>query len=396
MVGICDEAPTERGSLVILAPHFPPPAQAGGSTFTIANVRKVSQVTGERDRERNVFTDNRTETRYGFRGIDLGASFEHKGQLVFLFGDTWPSGPNTPDRPIDGDAVAVSDDKNPDDGLTMRFLTAADGKYAAARMPGVNLAGFEVPNGGFSAGGHMYGFYTTDHSRSARGEVMGRCVLGRSDDGINWTKVYDLSSEHFINVAPAIVDAATTPGLPIKKGKALLMWAGGREYRRSSVRLAFVPLDQVEDRAAVRYWTPKGWSANEADAAPVAEHPQVGELSVEWCAPLKKWLMLYNSNDPRGLQLRTADRAVGPWSEKQTLYNPQDGYGRYMHISYATERADAVYDPGRENEYGGEYGPYMIPRFFRKTPKGARIYFLMSTWNPYNVVLMRADLNVAK
>ena len=40
------------------------------------SVQKVSQVTGETDRERKRPTGNRTETRFGLRGTDLGASFE--------------------------------------------------------------------------------------------------------------------------------------------------------------------------------------------------------------------------------------------------------------------------------------------------------------------------------
>jgi hypothetical protein len=172
------------------------------------------------------------------------------------------------------------------------------------------------------------------------------------------------------------------------------MWASGREYRRSSPYLAFAPLDRVEDHSAIRYWVSPGkWSANEADASPVADHPHVGELSVAYCDPLKKWLMLYNSGSPRGIHMRTADSAVGPWSEPTIIFEPhQQGYGKFMHISWKDKKVDAVHDPGRENDYGGEYGPYMIPRFFRKTEDGARIYFVMSTWNPYAVVLMRADI----
>ena len=355
----------------------------------VLDVRKVSQITGETDRQRGIPTDNRTESRVGLRGVDLGASFEHRGRLVFLFGDTWPVGPNTLDRPVDGDAIAFSSDRNPDDGLTLDFLTAADGKYAAVRIPGVSLGGFEVPNGGFSANGHMYAVYTTDHSRGPRGEVMGRSVLARSDDGRAWTRVYDLSREHFINVSPAVVDARDTPGLPADRGRFVLMWAGGKEYRRSSPRLACVPIAQVEDRTAIRYWTAKGWSERESDAEPVVRHDEVGELSVAYCEPLGRWLMAYNSGNPRGILLRTAERAVGPWSDAVTLFDPKEGYGRFMHVASGS---DPMADPGRAGEYGGEYAPYMIPRFFRRTPEGARVYFVMSTWNPYEVVLMRADL----
>lgn len=54
----------------------------------VISVEKVSQVTGETDRERHLVTDSQTETRFGLRGTDLGASFEHNEKLVFLFGDT--------------------------------------------------------------------------------------------------------------------------------------------------------------------------------------------------------------------------------------------------------------------------------------------------------------------
>ena len=354
----------------------------------VLSVRKVSQITGETDRQRHVATDNQTESRVGLRGIDLGASFEHRGRLVFLFGDTWPLGPNTPDRPVDGDAIAFSDDRNPDDGLSLSFVTASDGRYKAVSIPGVSLGGFEVPNGGFSANGHMYGFYTTD-AKPNRDTIMGRCVLARSDDGRVWRKVYDLSTTHFINVAPVVVDAARTPGLPIDRGQGLLMWASGRDYRRSSPRLAFVPLGQVEDRKAIRYWDGKGWSGKEEDAQPTFDHPVVGELSVAYCAPLGRWLMTYNSGAPRGILLRTAEGPTGPWSEPKVLFDPKDGYGRFMHVR---DSKDGLADPNREGEYGGEYAPYVIPRFFKKTPAGAAIYFTMSIWNPYAVVLMRAEL----
>jgi hypothetical protein len=55
-----------------------------------SSVRKVCQLTGERDRERGTLAFNQTETNFGFFGTDLGSSFEHGGRLWFLFGDTWP------------------------------------------------------------------------------------------------------------------------------------------------------------------------------------------------------------------------------------------------------------------------------------------------------------------
>ncbi len=50
--------------------------------------QKVCQLTGENDKETGLPTLNRTASRHGFWGTDLGSSFEHEGRLFFLFGDT--------------------------------------------------------------------------------------------------------------------------------------------------------------------------------------------------------------------------------------------------------------------------------------------------------------------
>ena len=49
----------------------------------------------------------------------------------------------------------------------------------------------------------------------------------------------------------------------------------------------------------------------------------------------------------------------------------------------------------RTHEWGGEYAPYQY-RHWAKGDEAAgstTIYFNMSTWNPYQVVLMEAKLN---
>jgi hypothetical protein len=64
-----------------------------------------------------------------------------------------------------------------------------------------------------------------------------------------------------------------------------------------------------------------------------------------------------------------------------------------MHVRGAP---DGLSDPGREDEWGGEYGPYVIDRYTRAAaPDRATVYFTMSTWNPYNVVEMATTLRRA-
>ena len=50
----------------------------------------------------------------------------------------------------------------------------------------------------------------------------------------------------------------------------------------------------------------------------------------------------------------------------------------------------------RDDDWGGEYGPYQMPRFATALDDGgSRIWFVMSTWNPYEVMLMSADITAA-
>ncbi len=65
-----------------------------------------------------------------------------------------------------------------------------------------------------------------------------------------------------------------------------------------------------------------------------------------------------------------------------------------MHTSWTVQQCDNVYDPGRENEWGGEYGPYQFEDLaVGGSNWNTTNYFTMSTWNPYTVVLMRATLH---
>lgn len=225
-------------------------------------------------------------------------------------------------------------------------------------------------------------------------------MLARSDDhGASFTRVADISRlGKFINLTAETVACDDFEDLPSCNGQGQFLWGSG-EYRRSSVSLAFQPLASIEDPSSLRYFTgmdgdaPR-WSTEEADAIPLFDENCVGELSVAYSTHLKKWLMTYNCLSNRGILLRTADQPWGPWSGTVKLFDPDldDGYCHIMHVSYAERRCDTVFDPGRENESGGQYGPYLIPRFFRPSDQGLFVYFTMSTWNPYTVLLMKAEL----
>ncbi len=92
--------------------------------------------------------------------------------------------------------------------------------------------------------------------------------------------------------------------------------------------------------------------------------------------------------------MRAADQPWGPWSEPQIIFHPwsDNGYCHFMHTSWEFKKCDSVHDPGRENVWGGEYGPYQFEDFAVGDDSITTIYYTMSTWNPYTVVLMKATL----
>lgn len=361
--------------------------------YVRATTQKICQVTGDFDRERRQFTKNMTESRFGVRGTDLGFSFDHQGKTFFLFGDT-------EGRPkfAGADSIAFSTDTFPDQCLNLNFVADQDGAFLSPHVPGVSLGYFEVPSSGFSANGKMYVFFMTDHPKF---ESPGRSVLARSDnDAGSFTTVYEASKSKFINLSPVVVNNADIPGLPQSQGQGVLLWGSG-QYRRSDPYLAYVALNSVEDRRTWKFF--KGleeglpiWSDNEADATALFDQPCLGEFSVQRNTFLNKWVMLYNCDKPRGINFRVSDVPWGTWSTSQILFNPRDdgGYCSFIHVSYVQRVCDFVSDLGHEFDWGGEYAPEVIQRLTSGDSTQSTIYYLMSTWNPYNVVLMKSVIRL--
>ena len=218
--------------------------------------------------------------------------------------------------------------------------------------------------------------------------------------------VATISRDKIIYVAPAPVTNRLWKGVPQEDGRGLLLFAASTEYRRSDPYLAYLPLSEIENPSALRYFAGRDaqgaprWSKTEADAQALFAHPCIGELCVTYNRFLRRWLMLYNCEPHRGVRgihFRTAEKPWGPWSESELLFEPwrDKAYGAYMHAADKAKVIDAVHDPGRENDWGGEYGPYVVERFTKGAPGSTTIYYVLSTWNPYNTVLMKSTLRVA-
>jgi hypothetical protein len=144
------------------------------------------------------------------------------------------------------------------------------------------------------------------------------------------------------------------------------------------------------------------WSAQEADAVPLFSAGDIGELSCRFNPAFDRYFMTYNSSNPRGIILRHAAQPWGPWSGAIRIFEPESqGLGKFMHIPWNVSKVDHVQDDmwlvgRRDNEWGGEYGPYQIERFSTGTAlTGCSLYYTLSSWNPYSVHLMRTQLSAA-
>jgi hypothetical protein len=373
--------------MVLAAPSWSraaePPKQL---VYVKASTVKVCQLTGDFDRQTCKPTLNRTASRVGVAATDLGSSFEHDGRLYFLFGDTWRHA-NGRDAGVARDVLAWTNSRNPAK-IKLDFPCGPGGKWLPLDVPGITHGPFEAPVNGVSIGGKMYVVFAT---RKGAKNIFGRSVLTVSEDhGKTFRQVYQLSDDKFRVVA-------------LWKADPWLYITGIGEYRRSSVRLARVKLDQIRDRNAIVYLAgtddddrPK-WSHNEDDAVVLFRHDVVGEHSLAYCPTVKRWIILYNSIRPRGITMRSAPNPWGPWSEGHIIFDPwkDKGYGHFMHkLNWRGPSKDGLADPGRKNQWGGEYGPYVMARYMTGDANGCRLFYTMSTWNPYQVVVMRTDLKL--
>ncbi len=86
---------------------------------------------------------------------------------------------------------------------------------------------------------------------------------------------------------------------------------------------------------------------------------------------------------------------LGPWVRGPRITSAHDtvaGPGCIIQSDYGTgphRNFEGGFGADRSADLAGMYGPYQIPQYSRATDHGVQIYFTMSAWNPYQVMLMR-------
>ena len=411
---------------------------SGQILYVAGSSQKVCQLIGEDDKEFGVPTLSQTETRFGFIGSDNGYSFEHRGRLYFLFGDSnpklifngHPNGQTDPPRTADdNDAIAFVLDSAAGPCLKLNFTVDSIGAFKnpvvldSKGQPAITLRTNETPVSGISDGGRMYVIFGTDNflSNPPGGPSMSnggatRTVVAVSDDSAN-------TFHYLYNFSTAPGAKFIFAGIAVGQDGYIYFWGsqGDTMYRKSAPYLARKPVGSMSDSTAIQYlhgFNPDStpvFMSGENNAMPVFHDSlpgpggtmhladDVGEIGVEWNRYLRSWVMLYNSSNnstanPHGVYMRSSPQPWGPWSPPQTIFNPgrDSGFCYFIHraVTPSNPACDSLSSAGRIGDGGGNYSPYFISRFTSgdSVQRTSTFFFVMSTWNPYEVVIMKASI----
>jgi Domain of unknown function (DUF4185) len=301
---------------------------------------------------------NRTDLSGYVYGTDLGSMFEHRGRTYMAFGDTFGPPGKPPEFGEDwrSSALAYSRDRDPRDGLTFEGMITDRPGHAKELITDEQVPGEEVtviPTYGTSVGRRMYLHYMAVSFWGPPGEwdLSQSGWAYSDDDGQNWTVSPDAVFPGGGNFGQVAV---------VERGRHVYLYGipGGRF---GHVELARVDRRSLLDLDRYTYWDGRRWVTDPERAAAVVPAP-VGELSVRWNSHYRKWLMMYLDDQEDRIELRTADRLEGPWSE-----------------------GDAVVTAAQVPSL---YAPYMPPRFNH----GPDIYFALSKFDQYDVFWWHTSL----
>lgn len=342
------------------APAPPPPAEPPGTSL-------VGWVTGPN-------SPNNTLQRFAVSGTDLGIMWDNGSrQILMAFGDTsgYCSAPgnqwryNVLMRSQDdslADTVKVADSPLYARGISKQIVNST--KWAPDET-GI------IPTAGISVGGKQYLNYMSIKSWDANGAWTTNysAIAVSPDNGDRWG-IYPGSVR--TPREGAIPSARHAAGNENFQQGAFLKPGPGDPYiysfgtpsgRSGSAFISRVAPNSIPDPTRYEYWNGdrNAWVPDDPGAAtPVIPGP-VGEMSAQYNTYLKQYLAMY-CNGANDVVFRTAPAPQGPWSPEQLLVPS----GQYP---------------------GGIYAPFLHPWSTGKT-----LYFNLSEWNDYNVMLMKTVL----
>lgn len=404
-------------ALLAIRPAFG--AQGAGdaiqATWIPGSTTKVEQLIGDCDYSELaktglcVATPSRTLTRGNVLGTDLGPSFESGGRLIFLFGDTI--------GPVDGENYYASDTiasttSTQAEGMFLEFFTNSDNRPYFIRVPGIRMGVAEVPEAGIRLDNETYIACKTGTDVNAP---------DRTERAYSVLTRFDETSRRFtlLRTISSMPDGRFVSLALHSHGNDVLMY-GLNAYRASNVYLASVAAGDLATGQGTRYFTglvndSPTWSSSEADAVPVVidnplgrpgDAPTIGNVSVAFSQDFGLWLMTYDggaqSRTTAGVYFTYAREPWGPWSKPQLIFNARrDGaLGTFIHDPSIVP-SDGLTGPtigGNDPDTtpGGAYAPFLIERFIKVIGNRLYLYYTLSTWNPYTVLVMCSEFEITE
>ncbi len=346
----------------------PPPGPPPGTSL-------VGWVTGPE-------SPNETIKRFAITGTDLGIMWDNgdpgNNQVLMAFGDTigycsvrgrqWRY--NTMFRTQDR---ALSKTVSIPNGVVNNKYSGSPLWAPALSKQIINSIKFApsetgiIPTSGIAVGTTQYLSFMSINNWDSPGQWTTNfsAIAVSPDNGEHWG-VYPQSiraaAPDRVNRAPFVPGNENFQvGAFLKPGDGYLYSYGTPSGRSGSAFLSRVPQGLIPELSRYEYWDGGTWVPNNPGAAqPVIPGP-VGEMSVQYNTYLKQFLALY-CNGNNDVVARSAPAPQGPWGPEQLLVSSND-------------------------IPGGIYAPYLHP-----WSTGKELYFNLSLWSAYNVMLMKTVL----
>ena len=409
---------------------------------------KLEQVIGDIDwaanaQGSNLLTASQTVTRFHILGNGHGYSFEDKGRLIFLFGDTISETRSNWNYQA-ADPLAWSTNTDGESGLLLNFYTNTPYAYGSnapvfIQPDGIEMGGNDIPNSGISLSNGVFLICNTGTDSATNNFPYASdysvLVTFNETNLLAATNTYLATNFFVTNRIISMLNTNLDPTSAMQGhfiftaehefGTNVLMFGTG-EFRASDAYFSMVPTANFVSGQGTLYFTgltngQPTWSPFESNSAPVVQdnptngppwpndHPGIEKLSVIYSTSLNLWLMTYNGGENTGKQLETQTKGVyfcyapqpwGPWSTPQLIFNQFRDGGEGVFIYDATNHtgpSGPTINPSINNPTntpGGAFSPLLIERFTRITNSTLFIYYTLSTWNPYTVVKMRSAFTI--
>ncbi|OCB53203.1 hypothetical protein A5722_00910 [Mycobacterium vulneris] len=323
--------------------------------------------------------------RFGISGADLGIVWDNgqtgaSNQVLIAFGDTFGNC-SVPDQEWRKNTLFRSSDRNLADGMTVPNpvpgnvyagspVDAARPNFSRQVIQSLGLAATEVtiiPTAGISVGTTQYVNFMSVSQWGSAGQWSTNfsAVAVSNDNGETWTVPVSSIRPSWFNTVPGVAftwgDQNFQMGAYVRSGGYVYAYGTGAG-RGGMPFLSRVVESAVADKSAYEYYTPFGWLKGFPFLAVQVVWAPGSEMSVAWNDYLKKFVMLY-TNTTSAVVMRTADKPEGPWSQAKTIVS-----------------STAI--------PGGIYAPYIHP-----WSTGSDLYFTLSRWSDYSVMLMRTTLS---